>query len=238
MTEERLISDLSLVSNVEPTDIFPLTRDGGSKAGSALQIASYVIQLLTAGSPTALDTWLEIVARLEDDEDALAALVAGLATKQPLDGMLTALASLTSANGKFLAFTGADAPAARDIVGVTSQSGGVPTGAIIEKGSGANGEYTKFADGLMICRNNNVGTLAASTAAGALFSGGSALAWTFPQAFVDAPVGSACLVGTADNLRWVTVQNTNTAGLQIQNYRTTSSATAIQMGAMAVGRWF
>ena len=34
-----------------------------------------------------------------------------------------------------------------NFVGIVSQSGGVPTGAIIERGSNANGEYTKFADG-------------------------------------------------------------------------------------------
>ncbi|WP_275223148.1 hypothetical protein, partial [Citrobacter freundii] len=38
-----------------------------------------------------------------------------------------------------------------DVVGTVSQSGGVPTGAIIERGSNSNGEYTKFADGTLIC---------------------------------------------------------------------------------------
>ena len=37
------------------------------------------------------------------------------------------------------------------ILGTVSESGGVPTGAIIERGSNANGEYVKFADGTMIC---------------------------------------------------------------------------------------
>ena len=38
-----------------------------------------------------------------------------------------------------------------NIVGTVSQSGGVPTGTIIERGSNVNGEYTKYADGTMIC---------------------------------------------------------------------------------------
>lgn len=38
-----------------------------------------------------------------------------------------------------------------NILGVVSQSGGVPTGSIIERGANANGEYIKYADGLMIC---------------------------------------------------------------------------------------
>ncbi|MGU5699322.1 hypothetical protein ACV1D9_19465 [Aeromonas allosaccharophila] len=39
-----------------------------------------------------------------------------------------------------------------NILGIVSQSGGIPTGAIIEHGSNANGEYTKFADGTMIIK--------------------------------------------------------------------------------------
>jgi hypothetical protein len=38
-----------------------------------------------------------------------------------------------------------------NILGTVSQAGGVPTGAIIERGSNANGNYVKFADGTMIC---------------------------------------------------------------------------------------
>ena len=38
-----------------------------------------------------------------------------------------------------------------NILGTVSQSDGVPTGAVIERGSNANGGYVKFADGTMIC---------------------------------------------------------------------------------------
>lgn len=38
-----------------------------------------------------------------------------------------------------------------NILGPVSQSGGIPTGAIIERGSNANGEYVRFADGTQIC---------------------------------------------------------------------------------------
>jgi hypothetical protein len=38
-----------------------------------------------------------------------------------------------------------------DILGTVSESGGVPTGSIIERGSNANGEYVRFADGTQIC---------------------------------------------------------------------------------------
>lgn len=39
----------------------------------------------------------------------------------------------------------------QNILGTVSQTDGVPTGAIIERGENANGEYVKFAGGLLIC---------------------------------------------------------------------------------------
>lgn len=38
-----------------------------------------------------------------------------------------------------------------NLVGTVSESGGVPTGAVVERGSNANGEYVRFADGTQIC---------------------------------------------------------------------------------------
>lgn len=56
-----------------------------------------------------------------------------------------------------------------NILGTVSQSAGVPTGAAIERGSNANGEYVRFADGTQICTQTKtvngvaVGAVAAST---------------------------------------------------------------------------
>ena len=47
--------------------------------------------------------------------------------------------------------TGEDIYYQGNILGTVSQSGGTPTGAVIERGSNANGEYVKFADGTMLC---------------------------------------------------------------------------------------
>ncbi len=52
-------------------------------------------------------------------------------------------------------------------VGAVSQSGGSPTGAVIECGNNANGAFTRFADGTQICTNNN----AAVTTSPAAFVG-------------------------------------------------------------------
>ncbi|WP_312537718.1 hypothetical protein [Stutzerimonas nitrititolerans] len=58
-----------------------------------------------------------------------------------------------------------------NILGTVSQSAGLPTGAIIERGSNANGEYVRFADGTQICLKKIPANVAISTA-------GSSLYWT------------------------------------------------------------
>ncbi|MGP7732922.1 hypothetical protein [Oceanimonas smirnovii] len=40
-----------------------------------------------------------------------------------------------------------------NIIGPVSQSNGMPTGAIIERGSNSNGEYVKYADGTLFCKS-------------------------------------------------------------------------------------
>ena len=44
-----------------------------------------------------------------------------------------------------------------NILGTVSQTSGVPTGAVIERGSNANGEFVRFADGTQICYINGSG---------------------------------------------------------------------------------
>lgn len=65
-----------------------------------------------------------------------------------------------------------------NILGTVSQSGGVPTGAIIERGSNSNGEYVKFADGTMICSRLVTGV----DLTGA-YNPGAAISW--PASFID-----------------------------------------------------
>jgi hypothetical protein len=68
-----------------------------------------------------------------------------------------------------------------NILGTVSQSGGVPTGALIERGSNMNGEYVRFADGLQICLGEITLTQANQTACVAT--------WLFPAAYSATPSG-------------------------------------------------
>ncbi|BCR29889.1 hypothetical protein KAM448_05810 [Aeromonas caviae] len=72
----------------------------------------------------------------------------------------------------------------RNILGIVSQSAGAPTGAIIERGSNANGDYTKFADGFMVCTGTLVTTLSSTPLDG---TNGASLVWTFPASFGPTP---------------------------------------------------
>lgn len=71
------------------------------------------------------------------------------------------------------------------ILGTVSQSGGVPTGAILQKGSNANGSYLRFADGTQICWQEVTGVKATTSAynGGFITTRDDAL---FPIPFIDA----------------------------------------------------
>lgn len=125
------------------------------------------------------------------------------------------------------------------MVGTVSQSGGVPTGAIIEKGENANGSYVRFADGTQMCS----ATRTVSAAIGTAFLGGFRSApnsWSFPAQFVS---------GATPVVTGVAVDET-AFGLTIDG-STTHAATAWHVTAIAsqgpatrtvnlsaVGRWY
>jgi hypothetical protein len=59
-----------------------------------------------------------------------------------------------------------------NILGTVSQVNGVPTGAVIERGSNSSGQYVRFADGTQICWGSSPGATANNAAAsGVYFSG-------------------------------------------------------------------
>ncbi|WP_437405021.1 pyocin knob domain-containing protein [Sinorhizobium meliloti] len=64
-----------------------------------------------------------------------------------------------------------------DMVGTVSQSGGVPFGAIMERGANANGEYVRFADGTQLCWFNNITFIKAA--------GLVEVTWTYPISFAS-----------------------------------------------------
>lgn len=125
----------------------------------------------------------------------------------------------------------------KSVLGAVSQSAGVPTGAVIERGSNANGEYTRFADGTQICRVRMAGQ-PTNTAIGAVFRSND-INWTYPAAFGAEPSLVASVAGASNlwaNARASTTGNTTTAIARMFNFQTDANAWDISI--MAIGRWF
>lgn len=154
-----------------------------------------------------------------------------------LDATLAALAALTITNGSFIRGTGADAFAVQALIGTVSQSGGVATGAIVEKGSDANGTYIKYLDGTMICEQTTLFSPASTTADGTLFRS-TQQAWTFPGGgFVsgDVPLVVAnCVQVSGFTSAWA---SSNTAGVLLR-WTTASQAGTVALTSKAWGHWF
>lgn len=121
------------------------------------------------------------------------------------------------------------------VLGPVSQSGGTPTGGLIERGSNANGEYVKFADGTLICTSSNLAFDAPSTAVGSVFATTN-FVWTFPAAYIAAPVVAPGL--TNSSTRWLAAVLSNTTTGTLRMYSYVTSAIATNGTAMAMGRWF
>ena len=131
--------------------------------------------------------------------------------------------------------------AARDTVGPVSQSGGVPAGAIIERGSNSNGEYTKFADGTLICRFTSSNSSTANNPSGGgtnLYFSNSAT-FTFPATFVGIKptVSASGTLSTGGDSSWAVIRGINLTGLSLAIISNMQNSAAY-IGYIAVGRWF
>ncbi len=116
-------------------------------------------------------------------------------------------------------------PVSQPTLGTVAQTSGAPTGALIERGTSANGEYVRFADGTQICTQ----TLTASASAGVV--------WTFPAAFIAAPVVTGTAVATVLSCATLdAAPGTTTATLSTRDKTDARRADALRV--MAVGRWF
>jgi hypothetical protein len=120
------------------------------------------------------------------------------------------------------------------LLGTVSQSGGVPTGKVIERGSNANGEYVRFADGTQICTAIAAGVDAA-TAAGPIYMHSNLLTWTFPASFLSAPVVAG---GGGNAARWLGINAPSVGNVQYRVFSYASSGTLSMPGLTATGRWF
>lgn len=113
------------------------------------------------------------------------------------------------------------------IVGTVSEASGQPTGAIIERGASADGEYVRFADGTQLCTR--------------IFdSEQTSHAWSFPVPFAAAGnVTIQALPRHGSAPRIVTeAGDLNTTGVSLKVWDITGAAASAVVHASATGRWF
>jgi hypothetical protein len=122
------------------------------------------------------------------------------------------------------------------VLGTVSQTGGLPTGALIERASNANGDYVRWADGTQICVSPTF-TADVTTTAGSGFRSATQT-WTFPAAF-SSTTGlnlSAAPQGNATT-HWAGSRPLGTTSAEVVMHGWTS-ATGRTTRVMALGRWF
>lgn len=119
-----------------------------------------------------------------------------------------------------------------DIVGTVSQSGGVPTGAIVERGSNANGEYVRWADGTQIC-TGSYSYSDITTPFGSFFATAGVITITPPATF---SVVQGMFAGDqSSNNVWAMCQQ---GSFNLRMYASVSIAGARTGRYTMFGRWF
>ena len=112
-----------------------------------------------------------------------------------------------------------------NVLGATTQTAGVPTGALIERASNANGMYARFADGTQICSHSLVGSTTA------------AVNWTYPAAFAAAPSVTGSVQATVLSAHCLdAAPGTTSSSFSARDKADVRRADTCRL--MAIGRWF
>lgn len=110
------------------------------------------------------------------------------------------------------------------VLGTVSQSGGVPTGAVIQNGSSSNGWFVRFADGTQICWH------------GLSSSDAGAVTWTYPAVFAGAVNGLVTAASTAARIG--VIESLGTSSLTFSVWNIAGARTNASTRLFAIGRWY
>ena len=120
-----------------------------------------------------------------------------------------------------------------NLLGTVSQTAGVPTGAVFERGTNANGDYVRLADGTQICTQTQNTNVAVSIASPAFGFRSDLISWTFPASFISPP-----RTNLNTTLSGSVATRTNTSlGYYIASF-VSQSASARAVDLISIGRWF
>jgi hypothetical protein len=105
----------------------------------------------------------------------------------------------------------------------------------IESGSNANGEYTKFPDGTLICTGKYSKTTVFS-ASGNIFTHADGVKQTFPIPFVgQLPKMSVEVYGST--AMWASARLTSLTDFEVVSMQGSSTNSTLEHSWMAIGRW-
>jgi len=140
------------------------------------------------------------------------------------DGTTWYEALRVGAAGRTLVADGAELYHRGNILGPVAQAAGAPAGAVLERGSTADGEWLRLADGTQICSH-------AMTA-----SDMAATVWTYPAAFAAPPVLSGTAEATVLSVLCLDgAPGTAAAGFSLRDAAGLRRADRVHL--LAVGRW-
>lgn len=132
---------------------------------------------------------------------------------------------------------GLKSAALADIVGTVSQVSSIPTGAVIESGTNANGFYIKYADGTMICRQVGGQSVTNNAGAGVYYS--AAVTFVFPVPFAgNTPSVSLGTLTANGYFVWAAVEGPSTASAITARCVSCIPTTTAYLCYNAIGRWY
>ena len=137
--------------------------------------------------------------------------------------------------GAALAALGADVYGKTNAVGTVSQSGGVPTGALVEYVSNANGEYWKYVGGMLVCSGRNDYT-ADMTAAGGVFVS-ETFQVTLPAGVITTDGATFSGNDSSSPSLWITGELNSTTNIQVRAYFTSALTGTRSIDWAVIGRW-
>lgn len=229
-----------------------LVNTYGSKLAALGTTGNYDV-LPTGKGGTGVTDLSSFIQGLLNDGDAPAARLTLGAAKSGSNNDITALSALSTALSVAQGGTGGNTPtlarsglglgsaAVAAILGAVSQSGGTPTGALMEYVSNSAGEAWKFANGLMVTVTTAARTITLGTAFGAMFYPGAASSGpTTPATFVGTPYNSLVISG-GGNLSVSAPTGAIPAGSYQNFYHMapiSSPAASFTYSYLAIGRWY
>jgi hypothetical protein len=146
-----------------PSAPTPALANNSTQLATTAFVQSLVANLI-ASAPGALDTLDELAAALGDDANFAATVTAALATKQPLDATLTALAGLAGGADKLPYFTGTDVLAQADLTAFGRTLLALANYAALRTGLNvADGATANATDAALRDRSTHTGTQFAAT---------------------------------------------------------------------------